>query len=486
MNSIALLELIALDKSKIGNFSKEEYTQIKKELVAQKETHPEIEDSDITQLLKILKTHSEAFQVILNNRILFNFFAKKEYPRSYFINEIPAVETEKVKAFVQNFFTEELNTFFIQNFETNKFEELELLVESKDYFPDHLIFTLRQHVLDKLDDAITALKPPYGNLSRVLYIKNSSFFTFLSSIKNEEIEQKVKQLLETVTAIYKMDYSSELANRTFAAMNNYVAFDSDFTQKIKSNKNISDANFGTHIPKRRNLTWVYIVVGLFVFIRVVVFFSTNNFNNFETNDDVVYEDEIEYTPEPRQLDRYYTNMKFNIDSFMVFLAEYKASDIKQMTQDVSLKTGENPFETFYENPPTGDSNHFITVTNKTKYDMVLLENTVMYDSIKMPRSAHYVKAGEHLEINFNSDYSQTIFNIYLGKKWATFQTKSNHLFIRNHSIVEYRFSELVPSAKEILHTDYGFLNDAVIFYSNDGLDIESPGATINPLSQNRE
>jgi len=55
MNSIALLELISLDKSKIGNFSKEEYTQIKKELVAQKETHPEIEDSDITQLLKYLK-----------------------------------------------------------------------------------------------------------------------------------------------------------------------------------------------------------------------------------------------------------------------------------------------------------------------------------------------------------------------------------------------------------------------------------------------
>ena len=218
----------------------------------------------------------------------------------------------------------------------------------------------------------------------------------------------------------------------------------------------------------------------------MVFFSTNNFNNFDSNDEVVYEDEIEYTPEPRKLDRYYTNMKFNIDSFMVFLAEYKASDIKQMTQDVSLKTGENPFETFYENPPTGDSNHFITVTNKTKYDMVLLENTVMYDSIKMPRSAHYVKAGEHLEINFNSDYNQTIFNIYLGKKWATFQTKSNHLFIRNHSIVEYRFSELVPAAKEILHTDYGFLNDAVISYSNDGLDIESPGATINPLNKNRE
>ena len=77
MNIIALLESISFDKSKIGNFSKEDFTQIKKQLVAEKESNPEIKDSYITQLLKALKSHAEAFQAVLNNRILFNFFARK-------------------------------------------------------------------------------------------------------------------------------------------------------------------------------------------------------------------------------------------------------------------------------------------------------------------------------------------------------------------------------------------------------------------------
>jgi hypothetical protein len=118
--------------------------------------------------------------------------------------------------------------------------------------------------------------------------------------------------------------------------------------------------------------------------------------------------------------------------------------------------------------------------------MVLLENTVLYDTIKVPRSAHYIKAGDNLEINFKSDYTKTIFNVYIGKKWATFQTNSKHLFIRNHSIVEYRFSELVPAAREILRTDYGFLNDAIISYSKGELSIDSPGATVNSLYRNKQ
>jgi uncharacterized protein YneR len=181
MNIIALLETISLDKSRIGSFSREEYTQIKKQLEDQKELNPEIEDSDITKLLKALKVHSDSFQAVLNNRILFNFFAKKDYARKYFSNEFTSVETEKVKEFVQLFFGDELNLFFSQNLDANKFQEISQLTEANDYFPDNLNFTIKQHSLDKLDDAIGALKPPYGNLSKVLYVKDRHFFFFAKS-----------------------------------------------------------------------------------------------------------------------------------------------------------------------------------------------------------------------------------------------------------------------------------------------------------------
>jgi hypothetical protein len=75
----------------------------------------------------------------------------------------------------------------------------------------------------------------------------------------------------------------------------------------------------------------------------------------------------------------------------------------------------------------------------------------------------------------------------VGKKWGTFQTQSNkNLFIRNHSVVEYRFSELIPSAEEILETDYRFLNDAVIIYANGNLKIDSQGILVNPLERFKE
>lgn len=486
MNIIALLELISLDKSKIGSFSTQDFTQIKKQLFAEKEHNSEIEDAEITQLLKALKTNPESLQAVLNNRILFNFFTKKNYSRKDFLDGFTYVETEKVKSFVQQFLIEELNLFFIHNLEANKFDEIALLTEAQNYFPDSLTFMLRQYALDKLDEAIEILKPSYGNLFKILYIQDPDFFTFLCHIKDQEVEQKVKHLLDSVTTIQKENYNSELVNKTFLAMNSYIAFDEDFTKKIRSNKDIGASNFEAHIPKKRNLTWVYVVVGLFVFIRIIFFVNSNAFKNYTEDNTVTYEDENEYKPEPRKIDQYYTNMKFAIDSFQVFLTDYKESEIKQMTRDISLKTGDNPFQTFYKNPPTPDSNHFITVTNKTGYDMVLLENTVLYDSIKMPRSAHFIKAGGVLEINFNSNYSETVFNIYLGKKWATFQTNSNHLFIRNHSIVEYRFSELVPASKEILKTDYNFINDAVVSYSRGGLDVDSQGARINPLDKHEQ
>jgi hypothetical protein len=486
MNIIALLESISLDKSEINSLTKTDFTRIKKQLVAQKELNPEIEDADITKLLKALKTNPESFQAVLNNRILFNFFANKEYPRSHFTNELSIVEIEKVRLFIQQFLGEELNSFFIKNLETNTFERISVLAEAQKYFPDHLNFSIKQYTLDKLDDAISILKPPYGNFSKVLYIKDRHFFIFINQIKDLEIEQKVKDLFETISTIYNQDSNSELANKTFLAMNSFVAFDDDFTQKIRKNKDIADTKFEAYIPKKKNLTWVYVVVGLFIFIRIVVFFNTHDFNSY-SNDEVTYEDETEYKPEPRKIDRYYTNMKYAIDSFQIFLTSYKETDIKQLKQNSSIKTGDNPFETFYQNPPSGDSNNYITVTNNTIYDMVLLENAVLYDSIKMPKSAHFIKAGDNLEINFTSSYTETIFNLYVGKKWGTFQTATNkNLFIRNHSIVEYRFSELIPSAEEILETDYRFLNDAVIMYSNGNLKIDSQGILVNPLERFKE
>lgn len=484
MNIIALLELASIDKSRIGSLTKEDYDQITTNLIALKESNSEIDDFHIDLLLKALKSYAEPFKAVLNNRILFNYFAGKDYARKNFTDEFASVEIEKIKSFVQLFLGETLTVKFVHSLETNKFEGTADLAEAHTYFPDSLNYTIKQHLLDKLDDAISSLKPPYGNFSRILYIRDRHFFTFLGNIKDREIEEKVMALFEVVSRLHNRDSNSELANKTFVAMNSYIALDPDFARKIKKYKDIADTKYDAYIPKRRNLTWVYVVVGAFVFIRIMVFLFAMKMNQ-STYDDPTYDDQTydSYSDEPRQLDRYYTNMKYSIDSFQVFLTSYKDSEVKQIKQSIKLKTGQNPFETFYQNEPEGDSNNYIEVTNNTGYDMVLLESKVLYDSIKMPNSAHFIKAGDKLEVNFSSGYTNTIFNMYLGKKWASFQTaKNKNLFIRKQSVVEYRFSQLVPGAKTILHTDYSFVNDAVVTYKDGSLKIDSPGAKINPLA----
>jgi len=230
------------------------------------------------------------------------------------------------------------------------------------------------------------------------------------------------------------------------------------------------------MPKKSQ-TWIYITLGIFA-VGILFFLISGNFTKQSSDNNLkksTGQKDTLYIESPK-ISPYYNNMKHTVDSFQVFLTSYKDSEVKQLKEDMRLKTGDNPFETLYQNEPTGDSNNFITVTNKTGYDMVLLENTVAYDSIKIPRSAHFIKAGERLEINFNSRSIQAVFNVYLGKKWATFQTTENKsLFVRNGSIVEYRFSQLAPQAKDILDTDYDFVNNAVIFYANGSLRIDKKG-----------
>lgn len=374
---------------------------------------------------------------------------------------------------------EEVQQFFDQNLEANNFKIICKLAEAKEFFPETLLTDLHLKAIDKLEKANVALTPPFGDFSKILYIKERDFYVFLNHLKNPEIEELLKEVLEKLLAIYRQNSGSEIAGKAFIAVNNYKASDPDLASLIDKTKFSSEITNTPFIPKKTKLYFIYGAVILFVVVRLFFFVAAIRQNhNYETND---YDSQSEYKPEPRKIDRYYTNMKFVIDSFQVFLADYNASEIKQMTRDISLKTGDNPFETFYQNPPTGESNNFIKVKNNTIFDMVLLENSVLYDTIKIPRTAHFIKAGDVLEVNFNRADSKTIFNIYMGNKWATFQTNSKHMFIRNHSIVEYRFSELMPAAKAILKTDYSFVNDAVISYSKGGLDIESKNAKVNPI-----
>lgn len=478
MNIIEIAVLLSVDTSRIGSYTAEDFADMANKLELEKHKYPNLSDESISQFYNALRNQPIPFQAVMNNRVLFNFFAKKNLSKKQFQEETTIDNKEAVKGFIQMYLIDGLNPYVYDKIHANDFQEIALLTEAHELLPDRISEKIMYYATEKLDLANRTLKPPFGDFSKILFIKDAHFFTFLNGLKNETIEEKVKTFFTTVMNMYIADKTSELAKRTFTAMKNYQAIDDTLSKNIGMLKESAEINYKPFAVNRKKYYWIYAVVALFVTIRVWIFIGdisemNSQYDTYETYDD--YETE----PEPRKLDRYYTDMKFKIDSFRVFLADYKQDQIRRLTKISDIKTGQNPFETFYENAPTGDSNNFLRVRNTSNYDMVLLENAVLYDSIKIPRTAHFIKAGESVEVNFNSEEAKTVFNVYMGKKLATFQTESNHLFIRNHSVVEYRFSELVPNVKEVMEVDYMFKNDADINFINGHLRVDSEGVIAN-------
>ncbi len=475
MNIIEIAVLLSVDAVKIGTYTKTELAEMAAFLEEHKKNQPTLTDESVSRFFNALrlKKNIVPLQAVLANRALFNFFAKKNLSRKQFPDP-KAHENEDVKRFIQTYLIDDLQPKVLDSIKANDFQEISLLMEAHELLPDRISEKILYYANEKLDLAIRTLKPPFGDFSQILYIRDAHFFVFLNGLKSEALEEKVKVFFSTLMNMYIADKSSELARRTFTAMKNYEALDAGLYKEIGMLKESAELNFKPFAVNRKKYYWIYAIVGLLVSIRLWLFFGDLSEMNSQYDSYQNY-DSYETEKEPRKLDPYYTEMKFRIDSFRIFLAEYNHDQIRRLTKISDIKTGQNPFETFYQNEPTGDSNNYLTIKNKSNYDMVLLENAVLYDSIKIPRTAHFVKAGESVEVNFNSEDAKAIFNVYVGKKMATFQTESNHLFIRNGSIVEYRFSELVPNVKEVMETGYILKNDANLDFVNGRLRVDSKG-----------
>ncbi|WP_284650941.1 hypothetical protein [Flavobacterium terrisoli] len=471
MNVIEIATLLSLDSSKITLLTKEDFAEMKAKAALEKLNPQELTDVMISQFFEALKKYPVQFQAVMENRALFNFFGQKNYPKKQFPEVTGILIKSEIKAFIKRYLIDEIHPFVFNKIDADDYQELSLLAEAFDLFPNEVSENMIFRAMEKLDLAIQTLQPPFGNFSKVLYVKDADFYHFLNGLKNEAIEEKVKALFTTVMNMHKADKNSEWAKWTFTAMKNYQALDGELSTNIAKLKESAELNYKPFAVNRTKYYWIYAVVGLIVLVRIWIFFGDVSEMNSQF-DTYQNDDSYETSSEPRKLDRYYTDMKFKIDSFRVFLVGYNQDQIRRLTKITDIKTGQNPFETFYENQPTGDSSNNIRIKNSSDYDMLLLENAVLYDSIKIPRTAHFIKAGDYVYVNFNDADAKTIFNVYMGKKLATFQTESSHLFIRNGSVVEYRFSQLAPRAKLILAEDYIFKNDVDLRYIHGNLSVK--------------
>ncbi len=470
MNIIEIASWLELEKKNLNTLSESDFLAMESKLSVEKESNANLNEQTIKSFFKAIKNYPNTFYDVMNNRVWFNFLAKKNYSRKQFTDSIQLSSKREIRFFVQTFLMNEINPYVLKKIDVNDYEEINSLTEEKDFFPEDILNEIIIKVTQKLDLASATLKHSAGDLSKIQYVKDYNFFLFLNGLKDPIIEEKVKTVFTAAKNLYKMFKGSELAKNIFTAMDNYKPLDSSFSDSITKYKGYSEENYK---PFQINKNRKYIplaIVGLLVLIRVG--FLIRDISKIDFVLDSSEEDMYEYEAEPPKIDRYYTNMKHRIDSFRVFLVKYNPAEIRRLTQINNFKSGQNPFETFYESQPAEESSTFIKVRNSSGYDMILLENIMAYDTIKMPVTSHFIKAGETVEINFTSSERETVFNAYIGKKLATFQTESNHLFIRRGSIVEYRFSELIPNAEELIKKDLYLKNDTTLKVKNGDIVLE--------------
>ena len=84
MNIIELFEKLNLDRGESYQFSAEEIIKIEKRINVEKKLNPEIDNNVASNLVLALKNYPQEFDFLVNDFVLYNFFAKSKYPRSHF------------------------------------------------------------------------------------------------------------------------------------------------------------------------------------------------------------------------------------------------------------------------------------------------------------------------------------------------------------------------------------------------------------------
>jgi len=464
MNIIELLDQQYLGNTVANQLSDTDFAAILHQIEVDKITNSTVDTHLLSQLTLAITNYKEELRFILNNTILFSFFSKKEIPNNGFTAESNPLNEDKIKSFIRVFLSQELALFLDQNMSQDNFEKLVQLIPIYQYFPEEIILQLQQISYDKIEFAIQTLSSPNNDLSKILYLKKTSFYNFLSHFSCAELDDKITLLLDKVLEVFRINKKSEFAGTTIVSMYNYNPARADLLEKIKKNRNLVYDERTSSGGSTSKYSWKAAIIVLLVLVRLVflvIKLSSNHSRNTYDNQESIAIDTI-IEESPKKLDPYYVNMQRKIDSFQVFLVDYNKEEMQYAKYNDTIKTGENPFENVYKNSSLSSNGSPVFFKNKTQYDVILFENPLAFDSIKMPGRAYFIKSGSTYKLDDVPLQLHRVYNFYIGKKLASFVTNSRHIFVRNQSVMEPRFTELLPDSKAILKKDYRFDSNVII------------------------
>jgi hypothetical protein len=246
MNIIVLFENAGIYRENLTGFTFDDIVKVQKQFEVERTQNPNLNPSLQSNLILAINEFPQELLFISNNRVLYNFFAKKNHSRSRFSsdNKVSA-DANAVKLFIEKFLSEALDAFFDEKMTQNRFEDIDDFLAVKEYLPQNSLNKLRQKTSEKCDFVLTTLEENQllNDTISINFIKHRSFYDLLSHFSSTEIDQKVKSIYEKMSStLINFGLKSEFLNSMMISMANYKAVDTDLAYLLKSNKEQTVAN----------------------------------------------------------------------------------------------------------------------------------------------------------------------------------------------------------------------------------------------------
>lgn len=240
MNSIELFEKASIYVENQSGFTLEDTIKVQKQFEIERAQNPTLDATIAANLTAAMNENPKELLFISNNRVLYNFFAKTSHSRNRFLSEAKIeVSSDAIKQFIEKYLGKDLEIYFEEKINQNRFEELDDFLAVKEYLPQSSLNSLNTKIAEKLDMVLDKLEktPNYVDALTFNYIKHRSFYDLLSQFRSVDNDRRIRELLAVMYSDkISFDIKTEFLNPMLLSMANYKAVDNDLLNLLKSNK----------------------------------------------------------------------------------------------------------------------------------------------------------------------------------------------------------------------------------------------------------
>ncbi|TDP04214.1 hypothetical protein [Flavobacterium sp. 245] len=246
MNIIELFENAGIYKENARDFSPEDIEKARKQFEIERSGIYGIEADLGDNLILAMNNYAGQLLFISNNRILYNFFSKKNYSRNRFNSDYTVSSSKAdVQAFIDKFLSKDLDLNLDELLAQNRFDNIDDLLAVKEYLPENSLENLSKKLSEKLDYAIATINGnlQLNDLSRTVeFLKYRSFYVLVSHFRSGEKDEKIKAVYNKVYNLHSNSaVRHELINPMISSLVNYNAVNYELNNLFRKNKDALDA-----------------------------------------------------------------------------------------------------------------------------------------------------------------------------------------------------------------------------------------------------